>query len=68
MKASEIIDYICIVASISSISRFAYANVWSVRVFTISIYVTFVGVCFEFVNIRQKKKKKRDFVFIPKFS
>ena len=58
MKAPEIIDCTCTVASISSISRFACANVWSVRVVTKSIYVTFVGICFAFVNICQKKKKK----------
>ena len=73
MKAPEIIDYTCTVASISSISRFARANVWSVRVVTKSIYVTFVGICFAFVNICQKKKKekreknkKRDLCFIQK--
>ena len=58
MKAPEIIDCTCTVASISSISRFACANVWSVRVVTKSIYVTFVGICFAFVNICQKKKNK----------
>ena len=58
MKAFEIINFTCKVASISSISRFACANVWSVRVLTMSIYVTFVGVCFAFVNIFQKKRKK----------
>ena len=58
MKASEIIDCTCTVASISSISRFACANVWSVRVLTKSIYVTSVGICFAFVNICQKKKRK----------
>ena len=58
MKAFEIINFTCTVASISSISRFACANVWSVRVVTKSIYVTFVGVCFAFVNIFQKKRKK----------
>ena len=58
MKASEIIDCTCTLASISSISRFACANVWSVRVVTKSIYVTFVGICFAFVNIWQKKKRK----------
>ena len=58
LKATEIIDCTCTVASISSISRFAYANVWSVCVVTSSIYMTFVGVCFAFVNIFQKKKKK----------
>ena len=60
MKASEIIDCTCTVASISSISRFACANVWSVLVVTKSIYVTFVGICFAFVNICQKKKEKRE--------
>ena len=60
MKVSEIIDCTCTVASISSISRFACANVWSVRVVTKSIYVTFVGICFAFVNICQKKKEKRE--------
>ena len=60
MKAPEIIDCTCTVASISSISRFACANVWSVRVVTKSIYVTFVGICFAFVNICQKKKKKKE--------
>ena len=59
MKAFEIINFTCTVASISSISRFACANVWSVRVLTKSIYVTFVEVCFAFVNIFQKKEKKR---------
>ena len=59
MKAFEIINFTCTVASISSISRFACANVWSVRVLTKSIYVTFVTVCFAFVNIFQKKRKKR---------
>ena len=59
MKASEIIDFTCTVASISSISKFACANVWSVRVVTKSIYVTFVGICFAFVNICQKKRKKK---------
>ena len=59
MKAFEIINFTCTVASISSISRFACANVWSVLVLTMSIYVTFVGVCFAFVNIFQKKEKKR---------
>ena len=59
MKASEIIDCTCTVVSISSISRFACANVRSVRVVTRSIDVTFVGVCFAFVNICQKKGKKR---------
>ena len=58
MKASEILDCTCTVASISSISRFACANVWSVRVVTKSIYVTFVGIRFAFVNNCQKKKKK----------
>ena len=58
MKASEIIDCTCTVVSISSISRFACANVWSVRVFTSSIYVTFIGVCFAFFNICQKKEKR----------
>ena len=73
MKALEIIDSTCTVASIFSISRFACANVWSVRVVTKSIYVTFVGICFAFVNICQKKKKrkrekneKRDLCFIQK--
>ena len=65
----------CTVASISSISRFACANVWSMRVVTKSIYVTFVGICFAFVNICQKKKKRKekreknekwDFCFIQK--
>ena len=59
MKAFEIINFTYTVASISSISRFACANVWSVRVLTKSIYVTFVGVCFAFVNTFQKKEKKR---------
>ena len=61
MKASEIIDCTCTVASISSISRFACANVRSVLVATSGIYVAFaiVGVCFAFVNICQKKEKKR---------
>ena len=59
MKAFEIINFTCTVASISSISRFACANVWSVRVLTKSIYVTFVGVCFAFVNIFRKKEKKK---------
>ena len=59
MKAPEIIDCTCTVASISSISRFACANVWSVRVVTKSIYVTFVGICFAFVNICQKKNKEK---------
>ena len=60
MKASEIIiDCTYTVASISSISWFACANVWSLRVVTCSIYVTFVGVCFAFVNICQKKKKEK---------
>ena len=63
MKAFEIIDCTCTVASISSISKFACANVWSVRVLTKSIYVTFVGACEAFVNICQKKniekKEKR---------
>ena len=59
MKAFEIINFTCTVASISIISRFACANVWSVRVLTKSIYVTFVEVCFAFVNIFQKKEKKR---------
>ena len=58
MKVSEIIDCTCTVASISSISRFACANMWSVRVITSSIYVTFVRVRFAFVNICQKKEKK----------
>ena len=60
MKASEIIDCTCTVASISSISRFACANVWSVRVLTKSIYVTFVGVCEAFVNICQKNIEKKE--------
>ena len=60
LKASEIIDYNCTVASISSISRFAFANVWSVCVITSSIYVTFTGVCFAFVNICLKKKGKKE--------
>ena len=59
MKASEIIDCTCTVVSISSISRFACANVWSVRVVTKSIYVKFVGICFAFVNIGQKKNKEK---------
>ena len=59
MKAPEIIDCTCTVASISSISRFACANVWSVRVVTKSIYVKFVGICFAFVNICQKKNKEK---------
>ena len=59
MKASEIIDCTCTVASISSISRFACANVWSVHVVTKSIYVTFVRICFAFVNICQKWKRKK---------
>ena len=58
IKAPEIIDCTCTVASIPSISRFACANVWSVRVLTKSIYVTFVGICFAFVNICKKKKKQ----------
>ena len=58
MKVSKIIDCTCTVASISSISRFACANMWSVRVITSSIYVTFVRVRFAFVNICQKKEKK----------
>ena len=58
MKASEIIDCTCTVASISSISRFARANVWSMRVVTKSINVTF-GICFAFVNICQKKRKEK---------
>ena len=71
MKASEIIDCTCTVVSISSISRFACANVRSVRVVTRSIDVTFVGVCFAFVNICQKKEKREknekwDLVFIQK--
>ena len=73
MKASENIDCTCTVASISSISRFACAKVWSVRVLTKSIYVTFVGVCVALVNICQKKnieKKekimKMRFVFYSK--
>ena len=71
MKTFEIINFTCTVASISSISRFACANVGSVRVVTTSIYVTFVGVCFAFVNIFQKKEKKRKvlkmgFFFIQK--
>ena len=60
MQAPEIIDCTCTVASISSKSRFACANVWSVRVVTKSIYMTFVGICFAFVNICQKKKEKRE--------
>ena len=60
MKTFEVINFTCTVASISSISRFACANVGSVRVVTKSIYVTFVGVCFAFVNIFQKKKEKRE--------
>ena len=62
MKASEIIDCTCTVASISSISRFACANVWSVLVATSGIYVTFaiVGVCFAFVNICEKKEKREN--------
>ena len=60
LKATEIIDCTCTVASISSISRFAYANVWSVCVFTSSIYVTFVEVCFAFVNIFKKKKREKN--------
>ena len=59
LKTPEIIDCTCTVASISSISRFACANVWSVRVVTKSIYVAFVGICFAFVNICQKKKRKK---------
>ena len=71
MKASEIIDCTCTIASISSISRFACANVWSMRVVTKSIYVTFVGICFAFVNNCQKKKRKEkkekwNFCFIQK--
>ena len=58
MKAFEIIDCTCTVVSISSISRFACANVWSAHVVTSSIDVTFVGVCFAFVNICQKKEKR----------
>ena len=72
-KASEIIDSTCTVASISGISRFACANVRSVRVVTKSIYVTFVGVCLAFANICQEKyweerekNEKWDLVFIQK--
>ena len=60
MKAPEIIDCTCTVKSISSISRFACANVWSVRVLTKSIYMTFVGICFAFVNICQKEKRMKN--------
>ena len=60
MKAYEIIDCTYTAASISSISRFACANVWSVRVVTKSIYMTFVGICFAFVNICQKKMQKEE--------
>ena len=60
MKAPEIIDCTCTVKTISSISRFACANVWSVRVLTKSIYMTFVGICFAFVNICQKEKRMKN--------
>ena len=60
LKASEIIDCTCTIASISSISRFACANVWSVCVITSSIYMTFARVRFAFVNICQKIKIKRE--------
>ena len=69
MKASEIIDCTCTVVSISSISSFACANVWSVRVFTSSIYVTFIGVRFcirQYLSKKGKKNKKWDLVFIQK--
>ena len=60
-KAFEIIDCTCTIVSISSISRFACANVWSVCIITNSIYVTFARVCSAFVNICPKggKKEKR---------
>ena len=50
---------IIVKTSISSIARFAFANVWSVCVVAGNVYVTFAGVCFAFVNICQKKRKKR---------
>ena len=58
LKASEIIDCTCTIASISSIARFAFANVWSVCVVTDSVYLTFAGICFAFVNICQKREKR----------
>ena len=63
LKASEIIDYNCTVASISSISSFAFANVWSVCVITSGIYVTFTWVCFAFVDICQKRKKGKKMAY-----
>ena len=57
-NASEIIYCTCTMASISNISRFACANVWSACVVTSSIYVAFAWICFAFVNICQKRKKK----------
>ena len=58
-NASEIIYCTCTMASISNISRFACANVWSACVFTSSIYVAFAWICFAFVNICQKRKKNK---------
>ena len=57
-QKSGIIDFTCTIASISSISRFAYAIVWLVWVIISSVYVTFARICFAFVNICQKKREK----------
>ena len=60
MKVSEIIDCTCTVASISSISRFACANMWSVRLFTRGIYVTFVGLrLHSLISVKKRKKKEK---------
>ena len=60
LKTFEIIECTCTTASISNISRFAWANVWSVCVIASRVYVAFARVCYAFVNIFQNKRKKRE--------
>ena len=68
MKASEIIDCICTIVSISNITRFAYANVWSVFVNTRSLLVAFAKECFAFISICRKIRKKQRKKYINKIS
>ena len=60
LKTFEIIKCTCTSASISNISRFAWANVWSVCVIASRVYVAFARVCYAFVNIFQNKRKNRE--------
>ena len=60
LKTFEIIECTCTTASISNISRFAWANVWSVCVIASRVYVAFARVCYAFVNIFQNKRKKKE--------